>query len=182
MTPRKTLPLIVVLVLGATTGISACAGDSSGDRSTGDATTLANAAPVITVTNQWARTNPSATTMGAAYMTIEASADDELTGVAVDRAVAMSAELHETMMVSDDTAMGGMSETTMPAGAMTMQKVDAIPVKAGVPLELKIGGYHIMLMGLAKPLELGKSLTLTLSFSRADDVIVSVPVLDDEPM
>lgn len=178
---------LAALTLGAMTVLSACgqAGTS------GDSTTPGDTKPVITVTRQWARTSPAATTMGAVYMTITADADDELVGVSVDGSVAMKAELHETVMADDgdgdgmdhssDTTMM-MSDTTMAGGAMTMQKVDSIAVSKDEPIELKVGGYHIMLMDLAAPLEVGTSIVVTLTFTGAGDVSVEVPVLEEAPM
>lgn len=184
-TTRRVLASAIALAFGTTALLASC----SGSGSSSDTTVPADSTPVITVSGQWARTSPAATTMGAAYMTIDSDADDELIGVAVDGSVAMKAELHEMVMAGDDDSMDHssdttmvMSDTTMAGGAMTMQKVDRIAVTAGEPLELKVGGYHIMLMDLAAPLEVGTSITVTLTFARAGDVTVEVPVLDEAPM
>ena len=142
-------------------GITACSNDD-GDSSTD----TAPAAPEITVTGQWARTSPMATDMGAAYMTIEASAFDELIGASVDMSVAMMTEVHETVTVD---------------GSSKMQEVERIEVSPGSPIEMKPGGYHVMLMGLAEPLVTGETITVTLKFSKAGDVTVDVPVQDEAP-
>lgn len=137
-------------------GVAACSSDD----------TATPNAPEITVTNQWARTSPMATDMGAAYMTIEASALDELIGASVDMSVAMMAEVHETI-----------SEN----GATKMQEVDRVEVTPDAPIEMKPGGYHIMLMGLKKPLESGETITVTLKFSKSGETTVEVPVQEDAP-
>lgn len=137
-------------------GVSAC---SSDDTTTPDA-------PEITVTNQWARTSPMATDMGAAYMTIEASALDELIGASVDMSVAMMAEVHETITEN---------------GATKMQEVERIEVTPDAPIEMAPGGYHIMLMGLKKPLETGETITVTLKFSKSGETSVEVPVQEEAP-
>ena len=41
---------------------------------------------------------------------------------------------------------------------------------------MKPGGYHIMLMGLDAPLKEGDEIELTLTFEKAGDVKVKVPV------
>lgn len=137
-------------------GVSAC---SSDDTSTPDA-------PEITVTQQWARTSPMATDMGAAYMTIEASALDELIGASVDMSVAMMAEVHETVTEN---------------GASTMREVERVEVTPDAPIQMQPGGYHIMLMGLKKPLETGETITVTLKFSKSGETTVEVPVREDAP-
>lgn len=123
-------------------------------------------APEITVSKQWARTSPMATDMGAAYMTIEASALDELIGASVDMSIAMMTEVHETVTVD---------------GALKMQEVERIEVTPSAPIEMKPGGYHVMLMGLKKPLVTGETIQVTLKFSKSGEVTVDVPVLEDAP-
>jgi copper(I)-binding protein len=66
-------------------------------------------------------------------------------------------------------------------GEMTMQPVDTIDLPAGTAVSLKPGGYHIMLMNLAKPLEKGSSITLTLLLKTAGKLVIDLPVLDEAP-
>jgi copper(I)-binding protein len=73
-------------------------------------------------------------------------------------------------------------ETVMGEGdSMKMQEIDKIEIVAGTPTELKPGGYHVMLMNLVKPLELGTEISITLTFARAGDVVITVPVLEEAP-
>ena len=51
----------------------------------------------------WARPSPTATTMGAAYMTLTTSIDDALVSASVPSDVAAKIELHETVEKSDGT-------------------------------------------------------------------------------
>jgi copper(I)-binding protein len=143
-------------VLTALLGMSSCA---SSDES-------AVTTPSIKVTGQWARTSPAATTMGAAYMTLSADTDDELVGASVDKSVAMMTEIHEIVMVD---------------GAMKMQQVSSIPVTAGTATELKPGGYHVMFMQLTEPLQTGDTIQVTLTFAKAGDIVVDVPIMEDAP-
>ena len=66
---------------------------------------------------------------------------------------------------------------TMDGGIMRMRPVpDGLPVTAGGKLELKPGGFHIMLIGLKAPLALGSSVPLTLRFAKAGTVTVQLKV------
>jgi copper(I)-binding protein len=186
---------IAVLAAGSLlVGLAACGDDSasttepvSSEAVTSDSMSAESTAPVteLTVSGAWARTSPMMATMGAAYMTITSPVDDRLLGAAVDPSVADHAEVHEVVMVeSTDTtmAMGMGSDTTMAMGGeMTMREVDHIDLMAGEPLELAPGGYHIMIIDLVAPLEVGNSISITLSFETAGDIVVDVPVLDEAP-
>ena len=72
-------------------------------------------------------------------------------------------------------------ETTMDdAGTMMMGEVPAIDVPAGATVMLEPGGYHIMLMNLAAPLETGQEFDVVLTFEAAGDVTVPVEVREQE--
>lgn len=157
----------------------------------------------IEVTAAWARTSPAMATMGAAYMTIMSMNDDRLVAASVDSSIAGHAEVHEVVMAdtSDmdsgtDSDMGsdmssgmdhsGMdmgSDTTMnmTSGEMVMREVDGVDVVAGEMLVLKPGGYHVMIIDLVAPLEIGQTFDVTLTFDKAGDVVVPVEVRDDAP-
>jgi copper(I)-binding protein len=89
---------------------------------------------------------------------------DALMGVSVDSSVAMMAEVHETSM--DDEGM------------MAMQEVSAIDIPAEAEVKLEPGGFHVMLMQLAAPLENGDEFTVTLEFENAGEMEVDVTVQD----
>jgi copper(I)-binding protein len=61
---------------------------------------------------------------------------------------------------------------------MTMQQVDSVEIPAGGLVAFKPGGFHIMLMELAKPLVKGETFDLTLHFEKAGDKTVTVTVKD----
>lgn len=146
----KTRLLLPVLAL-ATLGATSCGGDNS-----------------IQVTDAWARSSPAMTTMGAAYMNIEAAAGDTLIGVSVPATIAERAEIHEMVPASSD--MDSMDE------AMVMQQIMSLELPAGEVVELKPGGYHVMLLGLAAPLEIGTNIDVTLDFETAADMTITVEV------
>jgi hypothetical protein len=148
----------------------------------------------VAVAGQWARTSPAMASMGAAYMTLAASADDALVGVSVPAAIAASAEIHEMVMADmdgesmdhgsmdgDSMDHGSMDGDSMDMGAMVMQQIMSLDLPAGETVELKPGGYHVMLIDLAAPLEIGQTFDLTLDFATAPDRVVTVEVRDDAP-
>lgn len=194
-----------VLAIGASlaVGLVGC-GDDADTASTNAPSTEAPSTempaetPSITIDGAWARTSPSMVTMGAAYMTISTTADDELVGVSVDSSIAGEAQIHEMVMASEasmpmgsdttmamgsDTTMAMGSDTTMAMGSgeMVMQQIMKLAVPASGGVELKPGGYHIMLIDLVKPLELGQTFDVTLTFAKAGDIVVPVTVADEAP-
>jgi copper(I)-binding protein len=99
----------------------------------------------------------------AAYMTITTSGEPDRL-VAAASPAAQAVELHTSLQE------GGVSK---------MQRVDAVPVAPGAPAELAPGGHHLMLIGLAAPLEEGTTVPLTLTFEGAGEITVDVPVSKD---
>ena len=142
----------------------------------------------VTVSDPWARESTSVQDAGAAYFTVNAGAEgDTLLSVSVDSSVAAMAELHEVVEVEmSTTTMGDMSSTTMEGmggettmggiTGMAMQPVESVAIPANGSLEFKPGSYHVMLMGLTAPLEVGNTFDLTLHFEKAGDVTVTVEV------
>jgi hypothetical protein len=154
----------------------------------------------LEITDVWARQSPMGTTAGAIYLTITSPTDDALVGASVPTSVAAKTEIHETVAaegmdtsttaMGDEettTSMGGSTETTMGGeskddsmdggeGAMTMKPVDAVELPAGKAVKLEPGGYHIMLLDLVKPLEVGEKIELTLTFDKAGEKTVTAQV------
>jgi copper(I)-binding protein len=98
---------------------------------------------------------------GAAYFTIvnKDSTADRL--ISAESDVANAVEIHET---------------TMKDNVMSMSPVEAIEVPPNGQVELKPGGYHIMMVGLKQDLNVGDSVTLTLVFEKAGRITVDVAV------
>ncbi|GGF06931.1 hypothetical protein GCM10011611_10530 [Aliidongia dinghuensis] len=113
----------------------------------------------VRVTQAWARATPGKSTIGAAYLTVTAAADDRLVGAASP--VAATVQIHQH---------------TMEGGVMKMRQVDAVPLPAGQAVTLSPGGYHIMLIDLKAPLVAGQSFPLTLTFEKAGTVETSVAI------
>ncbi len=173
--------LAAVLALG---GLAACGSDS--DSSSSSTTTASGG---ITVTDVWARESAMSTGNGAVFLVITngGSTDDELVRASVPTDVAAMTQIHETVAASPDTTMGSggmtgstegaMSGSTMAGeGMMTMQEVESVPVPAGETVALKPGGYHVMLIELVAPLEVGQTIPVTLTFAEAGTIEVTATV------
>jgi copper(I)-binding protein len=132
----------------------------SGCSSSSTTTSTSSAPTTITVTAAHVNEPTMPDTTGAfAVVTNTGATAVSLTGVSVPADVAESAGLHETVMKD---------------GAMAMQPVSSIPVPAGGTVELKPGGFHIMLM---KPkVTLGQMVAMTLTFSDGTSVSAAAPV------
>jgi periplasmic copper chaperone A len=98
---------------------------------------------------------------GAAYLVVRnaGTTEDRLIRAASD--VAGAVELH-TVEESN--------------GVMAMRPVEAIDVPAGEVVELRPGGFHVMLVGLNRELRPGDTVALTLEFERAGSVDVRAAV------
>ena len=59
---------------------------------------------------------------------------------------------------------------------MQMSPVPNIPVPANGKVELKPGGFHLMLIGLTRPLKIGDKVQLTLNFEKAGKIPVTAEV------
>lgn len=105
---------------------------------------------------------PNAKT-GAAFMGImnHSGQDDRLIAVTSD--IAKRAELHTHNMTAD--------------GVMQMREVEGgIPVEAGGMHMLARSGDHVMFMGLTRQMVQGEIVTVTLTFEKAGDITVEIPV------
>ncbi|MDH3472584.1 MAG: copper chaperone PCu(A)C [Rhodospirillales bacterium] len=120
------------------------------------------AAGELAVTGAWARASLGTAKSGAVYLTVEnrGAAADRL--IAAETPAASRAALHTHIMEE---------------GVMKMRPVEGgIEIPAGGSAVLAPGGLHVMLMGLAAPLEEGARFPLTLTFEQAGPVTVEVLV------
>ena len=106
------------------------------------------AAQTIAVTNAWARATVQGQKATGAFMTVTSKENAKL--VAVSSPVAGIVEIHEMKMEKDVMKM-----SALPNG---------LDLPAGKAVELKPGGFHIMLMDLKLPLNKDVALPLTLTF------------------
>lgn len=117
----------------------------------------------LVIDHPYARATPPGATTGGAYVTVEnkGATSDKL--LAASTPAAKSVEIHEM---------------SMNGGMMTMRAVPGIEIKARAKVELKPGGYHLMLLDLKEPLKTGAKIPLTLVFEKAGKVEVSAWVED----
>lgn len=126
-----------------------------------------SAAPVVTVENPFARPSPSEGGNGGAFMTIVNA------GAAADRLISAQSDASKTVELH---------ETTEEGGVMKMRPVPGgFEVPANSRLELKPGGKHVMLIGLAAPLVAGQTIEITLNFEKSGAIKLAVPVRQSIP-
>ncbi|RJG40508.1 copper chaperone PCu(A)C [Mesorhizobium sp. DCY119] len=116
----------------------------------------------ISIEHPFANATPPAATRGAAYMKLanQGAEDDAL--VSATGAVADKIEIHQT---------------TVADGVVSMRPVpDGLTVPAGAHVDLTVGSYHLMLIGLKQPLVAGQRIPIVLSFRHAGDVAVELAV------
>jgi hypothetical protein len=99
----------------------------------------------VTVSEPWVRGTVASQMGTGAFMKITAAKPAKLVGASSP--VAGVVELHEMKLVDN---------------VMRMRAIDALDLPAGKPVELKPGGYHVMLMDLARDLKEGEIVPVTL--------------------
>ena len=112
------------------------------------------AAQSVDVKDAWARATVPGQKATGAFMKLTAKSDSKL--VAGSSSVAGVVEVHEMKM---------------DGGVMQMRAVQGgLDLPAGKTVELKPGGYHVMLMDLKLPLQKDTTIPLTLVFKDAKGV------------
>ena len=118
------------------------------------------AAQPVDIQGAWARATVPGQQATGAFMTLTASEGAKL--VSVESAVAGVAEVHEMKMEG---------------GIMRMRAVQGgLDLPAGKAVELKPGGYHVMLMDLKAPVAKDTTVPLTLVFKDAKGVESKVEI------
>ena len=115
---------------------------------------IALAGQPVDVQGAWARATVPGQKATGAFMTLTAAEGSTLVGV--ESAVAGVAEVHEM---------------SMDGGIMRMRAVEGgLNLPAGKAVELKPGGYHVMLMDLKAPVAKDTTVPVTLVFKDAKGV------------
>jgi periplasmic copper chaperone A len=117
----------------------------------------------LRIDHPFARATPPGAKTGGVFFTVENRGEIGDTLIRASSPVAGIVELHQM---------------SIEAGMMKMRAIPAVDVKPGGKLELKPGGYHLMLFDLRQPLKKGDKFPLTLTFARAGTLEVSVVVED----
>lgn len=116
-------------------------------------------AQTVEVRDAWARSTVPNQKSSGAFMKLTAKEGTRLVGA--DSPVAGITEVHEMKMEGD---------------VMKMRAVSALELPAGQTVELKPGGYHVMLMDLKTALKKDSTIPLTLLFKDAKGVESKVEV------
>jgi periplasmic copper chaperone A len=116
----------------------------------------------VSVAEPWVRGTVASQMGTGAFMKITAAASARLVGASSP--VAGVVEIHEMALVNN---------------VMRMRAVEALELPAGKAVELKPGGYHVMLMDLQRDLKEGETVPLTLVIEQGgkrQNVEVKAPV------
>lgn len=105
----------------------------------------------VSATDAWVRGTVPGQQATGAFMNLQSASDAAIVSAASP--VAKVVEIHE--MAHE----GGM---------MKMRAIDRLPLPAGKKVELKPGGYHVMLMALTGPIKEGDSVPITLTVESKD--------------
>jgi len=114
----------------------------------------------LSIEKPWARATVPGAAVGGAFLTVRnEGAEDRLVGATSP--IAARTEMHAMTMDKD---------------VMRMREVKGIEVPAKGSVELKPGGYHLMLIDLKQPLKQGEKVPLTLKFEKAGEIRVELAV------
>lgn len=103
----------------------------------------------ISISNAWVKPTVPGQPVAGGYMTLVSDKDIDI--LEVSSPVAGKAEIHSMSMENN---------------IMRMKKLERLQLKAGKPVELKPGGFHIMLMELKHQIKEGE--TVPISFVSQD--------------
>jgi uncharacterized protein YcnI/copper(I)-binding protein len=116
----------------------------------------------LMIATAWTRATPPGAKVAGGYVTItnNGKTSDRLTGGSFDSGDHI--EVHEMSMTD---------------GVMKMRPLaDGLEIKPGATVKLEPGGYHLMMMGLTKPLAKGDKVKAQLQFEKAGKVEVELDV------
>jgi copper(I)-binding protein len=112
----------------------------------------------LTIATSWARATPKGASIGGGYMRITNAGNTPDRLVGGTSAVAKEVQIHEM---------------TMDKGVMKMRPIaGGLEIKPGQTVTFQPGGYHLMFVGLKKPLLQGQHFKVTLDFAKAGKVDV----------
>ena len=157
--------LLLLLVLAASTptldGRSKLVSSVARSHSTPDSPGFVTDDSEVVIRDGWVQEGPPSQTITAAFMVIENHTGAAISLQSASTDIAQVVELHK-MELKD--------------GMMKMHKVELIEIPAGGSVELKPGGYHLMVIGLKKTLKDGDKVTIALQFSADIRKTITIPV------
>ena len=113
----------------------------------------------VTIKEPWVRGTVQGQRATGAFMQLTAKESASL--VSVESPVAGSVEIHEMKMEND---------------IMKMRPIDRLDLPAGKAVEMKPGGYHVMLMDLKQPLKKGEAVPISLRFEDRDKKVRTIEI------
>jgi copper(I)-binding protein len=117
----------------------------------------------LRINHPYARATPPGAKTGGVFLTVDNASNS------IDRLLRASTPIAAGVVVQQMVVDGGV---------MKMRAVPSVEVRAGGRLELKPGGYRLMLLDLKQPLKAGEKFPLTLTFERGGTILVTVSVED----
>jgi copper(I)-binding protein len=164
---RTAVALVVTVVSVLSITLAACSGSDSGS------STSTTVAAGVSVNDVWARSSAMDAGNGAVFFTVvnNTSTADTLVSASVSTQIALEAQIHEVVMMSDSSTMAGDSSQMM-----KMQQVQSVAIPANGSVEFKPGSFHVMLIDLTDRLVVGTTFPLTLNFASAGAIQVMVEV------
>ena len=119
-------------------------------------------AGALTIETPWLRATPGGAKVAGGYLRVTN------TGSEADRLLSVT---------SAASGKGEVHEMSSEGGVMKMREVvGGLAIAPGKTVELKPGGFHLMLMDLKQPLKEGETVPVTLVFAVAGKVEVPFPV------
>ena len=111
----------------------------------------------VTIREPWVRGTVPGQKATGAFMQLTAT--ESATLVAVESPVAGTVQIHEMKMEND---------------VMKMRAIPRLDLPAGKAIDLKPGGYHVMLMDLKQPLKKGEAVPISLRFEGKDKTFKTI--------
>ena len=120
----------------------------------------------LSIEGAWVRASIGGSRVSAVYLVVTNHGEeaDRLLGAETGRA--------RHTMIHRSVVEGGVAK---------MRRAGAVEVPPGGSVRLEPGGLHVMLTGVAPPLEAGERIPVTLVFERAGEWVLSVPVRRSPP-
>jgi copper(I)-binding protein len=113
----------------------------------------------VNITSAWARSTVPGQSGTGAFMTLVSKDDARLVGASCTAAGVV--EIHEMGMENN---------------VMRMRAIAGLDLPAGREVQLKPGGYHVMLLDLKRPLKAGEKVQIDLQLETRDGKRVTQPV------
>ena len=115
----------------------------------------------LEITQAWARATPPGAKNGVAFMVISNH------GMSADKLTALNSK------ASDKTELHNQTNEN---GIMRMRRVPHIHIPRHSQAVLKPGSYHVMFIGLKTAFKEGDMVTVMLSFEKAGEILLHMPI------